>query len=119
VQLQRGLAAQSSARVESLFDPALRSLSHEVGGRKPSERLFRHFVQAAAAQGIAPGQILHVGSRIDQDIAPARKAGMRTALFAGDKESLQASVDQLKDPAAKPDALLTDLGQVAEMIVPA
>jgi FMN phosphatase YigB (HAD superfamily) len=119
VQLQRGITAQSSARLDDLFEPALRSLSHEVGGRKPSERLFKHFVQAAAAQGVGPAQILHVGSRIEQDIAPARKAGMRTALFAGDKESLSASADQLKDPATKPDALLTDLGQVVEMLVPA
>jgi FMN phosphatase YigB (HAD superfamily) len=119
VQLQRGLAAQSSAKVDDLFDAGLRSLSVEVGGRKPSERLFKHFVQAAAAQGIAPAQILHVGARITHDLAPARKLGMRTALFTGDKDALEASPEQLKDPASRPDALLTDLSQVAELVVPA
>jgi FMN phosphatase YigB (HAD superfamily) len=119
VQLQRGLAAQSQLKVDDVFDRELRSLSVEVGGKKPSERLFKHFVQAAAAQGIAPAQILHIGSRIAQDIAPAQKLGMRTALFAGDKDSLAASPEQLKDPASRPSALLTDLGQIAELIVPA
>src|SRR5207247_10308379 len=118
VQLQRGLAVQSSVRGEDAFAKNLRVLSCDVGGRKPSERLFREFLHAAAQQGIAPPQILHVGSRIDQDIAPARRCGMRTALFAGDKEALQVSVKQLKDPATRPDVLLTELAQVTEVISP-
>jgi FMN phosphatase YigB (HAD superfamily) len=119
VQLQRGLAAQSRVKLDELFDPGLRALSCEVGGHKPSERLFKHLLQAAGQQGIAAPQVLHVGARIGQDIAPAKKLGMRTALFAGDKESLQASAEQLKDPVTKPDALLTDLAQMTELIVPA
>ena len=118
VQLQRGLAAQSAVRVDDVFDRNLRSLSCEVGARKPSDRLFKHFVQAAAQQGIAPPQILHIGSRILEDIAPARKCGMRTALFAGDTESLRAETKQLKDPATRPDALLTELSQVTDLIAP-
>ena len=46
------------------------------------------------------------------------KLGMQTALFAGDKESLQATAEQLKDPATRPDVLLTELGQVTEVIAP-
>jgi hypothetical protein len=42
--------------------------------------------------------------------------GMRTALFAGDKESLQATSAQVKDPATRPDALLTELPQIAEIV---
>jgi FMN phosphatase YigB (HAD superfamily) len=61
---------------------------------------------------------LHIGSRIIEDIAPAKKLGMRTALFAGDKESLQATPEQLKDAATRPDLLLTDLSQLADVIVP-
>jgi FMN phosphatase YigB (HAD superfamily) len=118
VQLQRGLAAQSSVRADDLFDRALRALSHEIGGKKPSERLFRHVLHAAAQHGIAPAQIVHMGSRIAQDIAPARRLGMRTVLFAGDKESLQASAEQLKDPASRPDVLVTELGQLTQVIAP-
>src|SRR5262249_34850078 len=118
VQLQRGLAAQSSVRVNAVIDKNLRALSHEIGGRKPSERLFKHLLQAAAQQGISPGQVLHIGSRIVEDIAPARRCGMRTALFAGDAQSLSATAQQLKDAATRPDALLTELAQVTELISP-
>ena len=117
VQLQRGLAAQdAAARVDALIDKDLRALSFEVGSKKPSERLFKHALGALAARGIEPGQVLHVGSRIAQDVAPAKKLGMRTALFAGDKASLGATAEQLKDPATRPDALLTELTQIVDVI---
>lgn len=117
VQLQRGLAKQDcQVGVDELFDPSLLTLSSEVGGRKPSERLFKHAMAQLTAQGILPAQVLHIGSRITLDIAPAKKLGMRTALYAGDKGSLQATPDQLKDYPTRPDALLTDLSQLAEIV---
>ena len=54
-------------------------------------------------QGLAPAQVLHVGSRLMRDLAPAQELGMRTALFAGDKASLQATPEQLKEPRTRPD----------------
>lgn len=117
IQLERGLAQQHCATpLGMLFDADLRSLSFEHNARKPSERLFRPVLQAAAAKGIAPVQILHIGSRIEHDLAPAKKLGMRTGLFAGDKESLRVTGEQLKDPATRPDVLLTDLGQIREIV---
>ncbi len=113
LQLARGLKRQGGA-------PALSEgmvfLSHEYGGRKPSERLFRKTREALAAKGFAPEEVLHVGSRVTQDVMPARRAGMRTALYAGDKTSLQATAEQLRDPAGRPDVLLTDLAQIAEVV---
>lgn len=117
VQLQRGLAEQQSGTsVDALFDADLRALSHEQRARKPSEKLFRTVLQTAAERGIAPLQILHIGSRIAQDIAPARRLGLRTALFAGDKDALRATPEQLKDPATRPDALLTELTQIKQIL---
>jgi FMN phosphatase YigB (HAD superfamily) len=117
VQLQRGLTAQDAdARLEELLDADLNALSCEVGSRKPADQLFRRALQAHRERGITPDQILHVGSRITQDIAPARRLGMRTALFAGDTGSLQATAEQLKTPATRPDLLLTDLRQIAEVV---
>ena len=55
-------------------------------------------------------------SRLPQDVAPARKLGMKTGLFAGDKTSLQASAEQLKDPASRPDVMLTELSQIADVV---
>ena len=69
-----------------------------------------------AARGIAAHETLHVGSRITRDIVPAKKFGMRTALFVGDKASLEATPEQLKDPASRPDVLVTDLSQVLDVV---
>ena len=69
-----------------------------------------------AQRGLEPAQVLHIGSRIPLDLAPAKKLGMRTALFAGAKESLQATQDQLKDRSTRPDVLLTELSQIAEIV---
>ncbi len=117
VQLQRGLAAQDEeARLDDLVPEELRFLSCDVRARKPSERLFRHALQALADRGIAPREVLHVSSRLQTDLVPARRLGMKTALFAGDKASLQATPEQLKDSALRPDVLLTELSQIADVV---
>jgi len=117
VQLQRGLAAQDEgAQLEQLLTPGLTVLSHEVRARKPSDRLFRQALTALQEQGISAAEVLHVGSRIQQDLVPARRLGMRTALFAGDKASLQATPDQLKEANSRPDVLLTELNQIASVV---
>jgi len=117
MHLQRGLKAQPAApRLGDVFHADRITLSHEVRGRKPSERLFRAAVEPLLAQGLEPGQVLHVGSRLTQDILPARRLGLRTALFAGDKASLQANPEQLKEAAYRPDVLLTELNQLTEVV---
>jgi FMN phosphatase YigB (HAD superfamily) len=117
VQLQRGLATQDArARVDELFGADLRALSFDQGARKPSERLYQHLLDVSAASGVAPHQVLHVGSRITHDVVPAKRLGMRAALFAGDKGSLQASVEELKEPASRPDVLVTELRQIIDVV---
>jgi FMN phosphatase YigB (HAD superfamily) len=116
VQLQRGLDAQQGGRLEELLDDSLVMLSCDVRGRKPSDRLFRQALAALAQRGIEPGEVLHVGSRLALDLVPARRLGMRTALFAGDRASLQATPEQLKEPSSRPDVLLTELDQIQEVI---
>jgi FMN phosphatase YigB (HAD superfamily) len=115
VQLQGGLVAQG-LQLDALFDPELRALSFEHRARKPSERLFRVLLAALEKRGLRPAEVLHVGSRLAQDLLPARKLGMRTALFAGDRGSLKAKAEQLKDPTTRPDVLLTELTQIAEVL---
>lgn len=107
---------------DSYFDLAryfpldLRILSAERKARKPSETLFKAAVDALAARGLKPSDALHIGSSLARDIGPAKKWGMRTALFAGDKASLQATAEQLKDPAFRPDVLLTEPTQLADIL---
>lgn len=117
-QLLRCLRLQDPGfELDATIPSTLRIISSDKKARKPSETLFKAAVQAVAGKGIGPGEVLHVGSNLARDIAPAKKAGFRTALFAGDRNSLTATPEQLKDPATRPDVLLTELPQILEVIV--
>jgi FMN phosphatase YigB (HAD superfamily) len=116
VQLQRGLAAQEPVDLDRLLPPDLRTLSYELRARKPSPALFRQSLQQLTKRGIAADEVLHVGSRITQDVVPAKRLGMKTALFAGDRASLQATAEQLKEPPSRPDVLLSELTQIADVV---
>ncbi|WP_219467055.1 HAD family hydrolase [Nonomuraea rhizosphaerae] len=48
------------------------------GLQKPAPEFF---AKVAAIAGRAPGEILYVGDRLDNDVLPAGRAGMRTALL--------------------------------------
>ncbi|OWK47236.1 HAD family hydrolase [Fimbriiglobus ruber] len=116
-QLARGLKIQDpNFDLAAYIPPDLRILSAPRKAKKPSETIFRAAVDALAARKIDASEILHVGSNMTRDIAPAKKFGMRTALFAGDKGSLVATPEQLKDPQYRPDVLLTELSQIAEVV---
>ena len=116
-QLDHCLRRQDeAANLDEWVDPANRTLSYEVRGRPPSERLFRQAVAGFAREGITPEQILHVGARVAADLAPGKRLGMKTALFAGDRASLQATPEQLRDPSSRPDVLLTELEQIGDIL---
>jgi len=116
-QLARGLSRQDDKlNLDELIPPDNRFLSFQPKARKPSDLLFQAAVEGMSASGFEPHEILHVGSSLPRDVGPAKKWGMRTALYAGDRASLVATADQLKDPQYRPDALLTDLGQVAQLV---
>jgi putative hydrolase of the HAD superfamily len=117
VQLQRALKRQDAALdFNAVLEPGLRVLSCKVGVRKPSEQLYRQALQLFRERGIQPSEILHVGSRLQLDVVPAKRLGLRTALFAGDASSVQATPEQLKNPLSRPDVLLTQLEQIAEVV---
>jgi putative hydrolase of the HAD superfamily len=50
-------------------------LSGDLGLAKPDPRLFAHAIDVA---GRAPERVAYVGNRLDNDVRPARAAGMRT-----------------------------------------
>uniref|UniRef100_UPI0026120EC5 HAD family hydrolase n=1 Tax=uncultured Gimesia sp. TaxID=1678688 RepID=UPI0026120EC5 len=66
--------------------------------------------------GISPQEILHVGTRIHDDLAIAKNLGMKTALFAGDSLSMQASKEEVRNPDTKPDRLITNLSQLTQIL---
>ena len=91
-------------------------LAAELAGPAADSRVRWEAVFKFAEEGIAPQEILHVSSRLKDDLAVAKQAGMRTALYAGDPTSLRASKDDMKDPDIRPDRLMTNLFQVREIL---
>jgi FMN phosphatase YigB (HAD superfamily) len=117
VQLQRALRKQDPGiALDELVPPARRWISGEQKVRKPSASLFESALQHLAKEGIEASEVMHVGSNMDRDIIPAKAFGMRTALFAGDRTSLSATPEQLKHRRTRPDVLLTEYSQLAQVI---
>lgn len=81
-------------RFEAVFASAV------IGISKPSPALFRHAVDAL---GLPPAAVLHVGDRLDNDVIPARAAGLGALLV--DRQAGTSS-----------DGVVRDLGELAERI---
>jgi FMN phosphatase YigB (HAD superfamily) len=92
------------------------ALSYRFGIRKPSPSLFAVAAEQYRNAGIDPGQVLYVSHRLHDDLAVARRAGFRTALFAGDEKVCQVTGEDLHNPDIKPDRLVTELSQVADIV---
>lgn len=101
-----------------LFSPGCVSLSYQLGIRQPAETLFESCLEALQREGVSPDQTLHVGSRLRDELGPARRLGMKTALYAGDRRSLEATSAEIADPAFRPDRILTDLRQIRQIVRP-
>jgi hypothetical protein len=78
------------------------ALADFVGVEKPDEGIFLYALNKA---GVSPGRAVHVGNRLESDIRPAQRLGMRTVwLLRGDAPPAP-TLDQL----AEPDAVITSL----------
>ena len=71
-----------------LFDVDLTFFSYEYQVAKPDALLFRKLYDALYEYQILPSQTVFVGNDLAIDIASAQEAGMRTALFTGDRHSM-------------------------------
>jgi FMN phosphatase YigB (HAD superfamily) len=121
VQLGRALAQVSASRLPSLgklLTKGCVSLSYNQGVRQPAASLFKPVLERLAEQGISPGEILHVAPRLKEELAPARKLGLRTALYAGDASSLAATSADVNNQELRPDRILTDLRQIRQIVKP-
>jgi FMN phosphatase YigB (HAD superfamily) len=117
VQLLRALGAQGKlASLGEVLTGGCQTLSYQEGIRKPSRRLFAVAVQRFHSAGVEPYEVLYIGNRLSDDVAVARQVGFRTALYAGDGVSLHATAADLRDPALKPDRMITALIQVRELL---
>ena len=67
-----------------LFENDLVFYSYEYGVSKPDNGLFRKLFDALYELQILPSQTVFVGNDFTNDIGPAQKNNMKTALFTGD-----------------------------------
>jgi len=73
------------------------ALADFVGVEKPDERIFRYALETA---GVSPNRAVHVGNRLEGDIRPAQRLGIRTVwLLRGDAPPAP-TLEQLTEPDA-------------------
>jgi len=97
------------------FESDMVFFSWKEGRSKPSPRLFGDLVTALGKAGIEASKAVFIGNDMLKDMMPARAAGLRTCLFAGDRRSLKLRTE---DPrcAFEPDAVIHSLDQLRELV---
>ncbi|MEO1496027.1 MAG: HAD family hydrolase [Planctomycetota bacterium] len=98
------------------FDPGLCVWSYEHREAKPGTFLYERCAEALAERDLRPEQVLYVGNDLRNDVWPAQRVGFRTTLFAGDARSLRWRRDDPRLADVRPDALVTDLRQLLEIV---
>lgn len=114
-----GIAGNQTVRagriLRELFTPDvdLIGTSDDWGASKPDRAFFDRVAEAVPAE---PNEMLYVGDRVDNDIAPARVAGMHTALVRrGPWATIQWRSEQAqKLPTFRVESLLELSPQIKE-----
>ncbi|HYU56837.1 MAG TPA: HAD family hydrolase [Actinomycetota bacterium] len=85
------------------------NVSAELGVEKPDPRIFRRALDDA---GVPPGRAAMVGDRLDNDVRPAKAAGMRGVwLLRG-----EAPDDPTPEQLDEPDAVIRSLGELPDAL---
>lgn len=93
--------------------PDCSAWSYALGEAKPSPRPYEVALTGLAqAHALRPDQVLYIGNDRRNDIWPASRLGLRTALFAGDARSLRLREDDPDLVDLRPERVVTDLRQV-------
>ena len=79
-----------------------REVSGSIGIKKPDERFFRTILDPA---GFSPSEGIMIGDRLDNDIIPAKRLGLRTVWF---RQGRYAALEP-RVPDELPDATVFDL----------
>ncbi|MAT16639.1 MAG: hypothetical protein CMJ46_15370 [Planctomyces sp.] len=101
---------------ETVISRSLSLFSVDIGIRASSVLFFQQVAARYSEAGFAPREVVYVGSKLQERLALARRAGFRTILYAGDAVSLRATNEGLRDEQSKPDRLITDLNQLKQII---
>ena len=94
------------------FDADLQFYSYRHGHAKPGLALYALAVRALAQRGIAAQNVLYVGNDMLNDIVPASRLGLQTALFAGDARSLRLRSGDPRTAGIDPTIVVTDLAEI-------
>ena len=94
--------------IAGLFDVII--ISEIVHLFKPDPAIFRYGLDQAQ---IAPAEAIFVGDRPDNDIGPAKAAGMKTVRF---QRGIQYVYYNPADPALTADATVTDVSELANAV---
>jgi putative hydrolase of the HAD superfamily len=92
------------------IDPEFCVFSYLERRAKPDVHLFEIARERLLGRGVRADEVLYVGNDVRNDIEPAKAAGFRTALFAGEKASLRLRGKNLEESGA--DLVLPDLLKV-------
>jgi putative hydrolase of the HAD superfamily len=98
------------------FDRESCVFSYREREGKPSTALFARVAKVLARDGIPPEAVLFVGNDRRNDLWPAARAGFHTALFAGDARSLRWREGDPDLTGVEPEAIVTDLWQIIQML---
>ena len=99
------------------FEPRLSVYSYQAGRSKPDVYLFHILTERLESHyGIKPEEALFIGNDMYKDIWPASQAGMKTALFAGDRRSLRLRPDHEEIKNLPPLFIIKDLRSVPAIL---
>jgi len=98
------------------FHPDLILYSYKFGYAKPSTFMFQVAAERLKDMDISVRSALYIGNDMLNDIYPAKKAGFRTGLFAGDARSLRLRKNDPKCKDLCVDLVITDLIQLLDYI---
>jgi putative hydrolase of the HAD superfamily len=100
------------------FDPELTVFSYRLFKAKPDKSLFAQLLGMLREKyGIQPHESVFIGNDMYKDIYPAKQAGMKTILFAGDQRSLRLRREKPEVDGLVPDVIITELKQLKEVFV--
>ncbi|QDU64685.1 Phosphoglycolate phosphatase [Planctomycetes bacterium Pan216] len=102
--------------IELEMEPDLLVFSFEHLAAKPGPELFARALNALRGRGIEDSQTLYVGNDMLNDVMAASKAGLKTALFAGDKRSLRLRREDSRCDGIRPNLVLTELDQLTDCL---
>ena len=103
------LAVLEDAGLGDVLDPIV--ISDQHGFRKPRPEIFREVLDALGAR---PDEVLHVGDRLDADIAGAAALGIGTVWITRRVREPEWTLDEHDGP--RPDHVITELRELIHLL---